>query len=129
MPESGILISRAFFQADNRRPYAPAPDLVASATPAGGEWECVAPAGAVTRSILWQGREVALVNPRGDLDDQTEGQIAMAMAALPLLDATIRAVLVLAESADNLLLIRELAAGVIAHIERPAPDITAPEEC
>lgn len=129
MTEKEGLVYRAFLEAEKRRPYAPAPGLVARAVPAGGEWECVVPAGAICRSILWNGREVAHVNPRGDLDDETEGQIAMAMAALPLLDATIRTMLVLADTADNLSLIRELAAGVIVHIEQPAPRIFEPEDC
>jgi hypothetical protein len=129
MDEKQRLIYQAFLEAEKRRPYAAAPALVARAIPVGGEWECVAPDGAISRSILWNGREVALVNPRGDIDDETEGQIAMAMAALPLLDATIRTILVLAESADNLPLIRELAAGVIVHVERPAPRFAEAEDC
>lgn len=127
MPETkSTLIYRAFQQAQSRRPYKTDSQLVAALTPPGGEWTATAAAGAVTRSIEWNGREVALVNPRGDLDDETEGQITMALRSLPLLDCAMRTILVLAESGDNLDLIREIAETAIAVIERPAPPIPEP---
>jgi hypothetical protein len=126
--ESLKVIRRAFYDAERRRPYAASDEVVASITPGGGDWQCVARDGCITRSIFWNGREVALVNPAGDLDDSTEGQIAMAMRALPTMDAAIRAIIVLAESDANLTLIRDLAVSVVEFVERPAPRIREPEE-
>jgi hypothetical protein len=114
-------IRQAFFAAQSRRPYSQDEAIVNAATPPGGEWTCAAEEGTVTRSIVWGGREVALVNPRGDIDDETEGQIAMAMRALPLMDAALRAIIVLAEDAANLALVRTLAVSCIAFVEMPAP--------
>lgn len=119
--ESAELIRRAYYDAESRRPYVGDPAIVAAAIPPGGDWDCVAEPGAITRSIVWRGREVATVNPRGDLDDQVEGQIAMAMRALPAMDAALRSIMVLAENANNLALIRELAVSAVAFIEIPAP--------
>ena len=36
--------------------------------------------GAICRTIMWQGKEVALVNPRGDFDDKTEQGLAAGFA-------------------------------------------------
>ncbi len=127
-PDDAKAISRAFYDAEKRRPYQLDEGLIKAATPPGGDWSCEAALGSVTRSVVWQGREVALVNPRGDLDDSTEGQIAMAMASLPTMDAALRSIIVLAETTDNLDLIRALAIAVIAHVERPAPAIPEPDD-
>jgi hypothetical protein len=81
----------------------------------------------VTRSIEWRGREVALVNPYGDIDDGTEGQITMALRSLPLLDYAMRTILVLAEDSNNIALIREIAETAVAVIEEPAPAIPEPD--
>jgi hypothetical protein len=121
-------IVAAYFEAQRRRPYKANDVLVAAATPGGGNWECVAPEGCITRSIMWNGLELALMNPRGDLDDTAEGQIAMAARALPLMDASLRSIIVLAESADNLDTIRALAVAAIEFIERPAPRVKEPED-
>lgn len=39
-----------------------------------------------------------------------------------------RSIIVLAETADNLPLIRELAIALVEYIERPAPRVTEPED-
>lgn len=122
------LLYRAFCDAEGRRPYKASPGIIEEITPTGGKWTCEAEVGAVTRSIMWNGREVALVNPRGDIDDTTEGQIAMAMRALPVMDATLRAIIVLAEKAENLELIQKVAESVIAFVEVEAPKIEEPED-
>lgn len=121
-------IRSAFYEAQNCRPYLLDRAIAEAATPDGGEWRCVAGPGAVTRSIVWRGQEVALVNPRGDIDDETEGQIAMAIRAIPTLDAAMRSIIVLAKDAGNLPLIQRLAVAVIAFLEQPAPRIPEPEE-
>jgi hypothetical protein len=122
-------IVSAFHSAQKRRPYAADDKLIRAATPAGGQWQCVAQFGDITRKVMWHDRaEVAIVNARGDLDDSTEGQIAMAIASLPTMDCALRAILVLAEDAANLDLIRRLAISVIAQVERPAPRIPEPAE-
>lgn len=122
------IVRQAYFDAQRRRPYAASDDVIATITPGGGDWQCVARDGCITRSIFWNGREVALVNPARDLDDGTEGQIAMAMRALPTMDAAIRAIIVLAESDANLTLIRDLAVSVIEFVERAAPSIAEPQD-
>lgn len=113
--------------AEARRPYKAIRTLIVATTPPGGSWIVEARKGAVTRSIIWNGQEVALVNPRGDLTDSVEGRIAMAMRALPVFDMAMRAIIVLAESEQNVELIRELATSVIAHVEEPAPRIPDPD--
>lgn len=122
------LVRKAFFTAQDRRPYKFNEALIAAATPPGGSWRCEVFKDAVTRSVTWRGIEVALMNPTGALDDETEGQIAMAARALPILDAAIRSIIVLAEDASNATLIRELAESVIVHVEMPAPKVPEPEE-
>lgn len=121
------LIKRAFVEAQSRRPYAASKCLVDIVCPPGGDWRCVVANGSICRTIEWGSKEVALVNPRGDLDDVTEGQIAMAMRALPALDAAMRIILVLAESADNLATIRSIAESLLAYGEMPAPAIPSDE--
>jgi hypothetical protein len=117
-------IRTAFYEAEKHRPYIQDADVIRSITPAGGDWRCVASKGAITRSIVWNDREVALVNPRGDLDDVVEGQIAMAIRALPLMDAALRAIIVMSsDPADFSSLIRKTAESVIAYVEMPAPEI------
>lgn len=96
--------------------------------PDGGDWQCVAPEGAITRTILWRGTEVALMNPRGDLLDSTEGAIAMGMRATPVMDKALRAIFVLAEKPENLDLIRRAARAAIDYVEQPAPRLVEPAE-
>jgi hypothetical protein len=127
MTEHKNLIYRAFHQAQDRRPYKLDADLSVALTPPGGEWTATAEPGSVTRSIEWRGREVALVNPYGDIDDGTEGQITMALRSLPLLDYAMRTILVLAEDSNNIALIREIAETAVAVIEEPAPAIPEPD--
>lgn len=122
------MIRAAYFEAERRCPYAANDEIVKAATPGGGDWECVAPDGCITRSIKWSGREVALMNPSGDLDDSTESQIAMAVRALPTMDCALRTIIVLAEDAGNLALIRDIAVSVIEFVERPAPALKEPDE-
>ena len=122
------LIIRAFHEAQKRRPYLADDAIIKAIIPPGGDWECVATSGSVVRSIMWGSKEVALVNARGDLDDVTEGHIAMALRAAPAFDAAMRAILVLAESADNLWLIRQMAESVIAFVEMPAPRVVDDED-
>lgn len=116
-------ILRAYRDARKRRPYTADAAVIGALTPPGGDWSVVAAPGAVTRSVMWGRTEVALVNPGGHLDDVTEGQIAMALGALPTLDAALRVILVLAEDKDNLPLIRDIAVSAVALIEMPAPPI------
>lgn len=98
-------------------------------TPPGGEWTVEAKPGAATRSIMWGDHtEVALVNPRGDIADHTEGSVAMGMAAMPVADYALRAIAVLAGKSATTLLIRKVALAALAYIERPAPPIIEPEE-
>jgi len=95
--------------------------------PPGGEWVCRAPRGAITRSIHWRGKEVALVNARGDLDDRTEADIAMGLRATPLMDKALRTIAGLADDPENLALIQRIARAAIAYVEMPAPAITEPD--
>lgn len=122
------LINRAFYDAQDRRPYLLDDEIIKMITPGGGAWQCVAEDGAPTRTIMWAGREVALVNPAGDIDDMTEGQIAMAIRALPVMDAALRSIMVLAEDPANAPAIAELAKAVMAHVEMPAPPIVERDE-
>ena len=96
--------------------------------PGGGDWQCVAPEGAITRSIVWRGTEVATVNPRGDLDDRVEGQIAMGIRATPVMDKALRTIFVLAKDPENLDLIGEIARAAIDYVEKPAPRLVEAEE-
>lgn len=103
-------------------------EIQAALVPPGGDWNCTAKPGAITRSIVWRGQEVALVNPRGDLDDATEGHIAMALRAAPVMDRALRVIRVLSHDPENLALIGDIARAAIATIEQPAPPIPEPEE-
>ena len=96
--------------------------------PHGGDWQCTAREGAITRLIEWNGREVALVNPRGDLDDRTEGQIAMGLCATPALDKALRVIYVLASDPDNSDLIGRIARAAVCYIERDPPVIREPAD-
>lgn len=122
------IIKEAFWAAQDRRPYKQDDEIVEAMIPAGGNWECIAEAGAITRLIKWGNTEVALMNPRGDLGDIIEGQIAMAFRSLPLMDHALRSIIVLAENPENLALIREMAATCIAYVEMPAPAIPEPDD-
>jgi len=121
-------VREAFYAAQSHRPYKLNPDLVKAATPPGGDWHAVALPGAICRSVIWGKIEVAHMNPRGDLDDATEADITMAARALPVMDAALRAIIVLSEKPENGALIRELAASVIAYVEMPAPRISEPDD-
>ena len=121
------LIRRAFHVAQSRRPYTTNDPLLRAILPPGGDWRVTAAPGAVCRSVMWGTTEVAHVNPRGQLDDGTEADIAMGLRAVPLLDAAMRCILVLAEDVRNLTLIREIAMSAVAFVEMPAPVLT-PED-
>lgn len=101
--------------------------IQAALVPGGGDWQCVAPRGAITRTIVWRGAEVALINPRGDLGDTTEGDIAMGMRATPVMDKALRSIFILAKDAGNLELIGAIARAAIDYVEQPAPRIVEDE--
>lgn len=96
--------------------------------PSGGDWQCVAEDGAITRKVVWGDTEVALVNPRGDLLDHIEGQIAMALRAAPLADKALRVISILAKDPANAALIERVARAAVDYIEQPAPCIVEPED-
>lgn len=102
--------------------------IQAALVPPGGDWRCVAPEGAITRSIVWHEIEVALVNPAGDMRDRLEGEIAMGLTATPVLDRALRVISILANDPANAPLIGQIARAAVAYIERPAPAIHEPEE-
>ncbi len=126
--DTPALIRRAFYDAQSRRPYKSDVAIIKAVIPPGGDWSCVAAPGAICRSVMWGGTEVAHVNPGGRLGDTVEGEIAMAIRSLPAMDAALRAIIVLAESAENLAAIRDLAVSVIAYTEEPAPPTSRPDE-
>lgn len=101
--------------------------IQAALIPAGGDWRCVAEEGAITRSIVWARLEVALINPRGDMNDSLEGDIAMGVRATPVMDKALRAISILAMGAENLDLIRKIARAAIDYVEQPAPRIPDPD--
>lgn len=103
-------------------------EVQAAMIPSGGDWRCVAEEGAITRTIMWRAIEVAQVNPRGDMPDDTEGQIAMGLRATPLLDRAMRAIFVLAKDPANLELIGDMARAAIEYIEQPAPALQTRED-
>ena len=121
-------IRSAFYEAERRRPYKMNAEVIKAVIPPGGDWTCVAPEGAICRSVLWGLQEVAYVNPRGDIDDRVEGQIAMAIRALPAMDAALRSIIVLAGNPANSALIAQIAESVIAFVEMPAPRIEEPDD-
>lgn len=102
--------------------------IQAALVPPGGDWRCVAPEGAITRSIVWHEIEVALVNARGDMSDRLEGEIAMGLTATPIMDRALRVISILANDPANAPLIGQIARAAVACIERPAPAIHEPEE-
>ena len=102
--------------------------IQAALIPSGGDWKCVAEDGAITRKVVWGHTEVALVNPRGDLHDATEGQIAMALRATPLMDKALRTISILAKDPTNSELIERIARAAIDYVEQPAPHIIEPED-
>lgn len=108
----------------------PAADKAVQAAliPGGGDWKCVVPDGAVTRMIVWQRTEVALINPSGQLSDGAEGDIAMGIRATPVMDKALRAIFVLAQYPGSLDLIRRMARAAIDYTEQPAPRIGESEE-
>ncbi len=108
----------------------PAADRVVQAAlvPPGGKWECTARDGAVTRSITWEEREVALVNPCGWMGDGLEGDIAMGIRATPVMDRALRVIFILARNPGNIELIGRISRAAIAYVEQPAPRIPEPEE-
>ena len=105
-------IRQAFYEAQSRRPYSENAEIVKAATPPGGEWECNANGDCY--GITWCGMNVATINPAGHLDEISEPQIAMAVRALPTIDAALRAIIVLAETIS-----------VIAFVEKAAPHFVA----
>lgn len=102
--------------------------IQAAIIPAGGNWDCVVQDGAITRSIVWGHTEVAQVNPRGDLYDSTEGDIAMGIRATPVMDKALRCIFSLADKPENLDLIGRIARAAIDYVEQPAPRVPEPEE-
>lgn len=106
----------------------PDADVQSALIPGGGDWQCVVHDGAISRTIVWRSQEVALVNPRGDLSDNTEGNIAMAIRALPAMDKALRVIAVLAKDADNLDLIARIASSAMDYVEQPAPPVPEPED-
>lgn len=48
--------------------------------PGPADWTIQFNPGAVCRTIMWQGQEVALVNPRGDFSDADESDLAAGLA-------------------------------------------------
>ena len=109
------------------RPVADA-DIQQQLIPAGGDWQCVAGDGAITRSITWNAVEVALLNPGGDLPDHVEGEIGMGMRACPVMDKALRVIFILAREAEkNRELIIKIARAAIAYAEQPAPALHEPE--
>lgn len=123
MTEAAQKVTNAFFDAQRRRPYELNAQLTRAATPTGGDWECRLRADGEGFEIIWRGITVTTVNPRGHLDSMTEGQIAMAIAAVPVLDAAMRSIIVLAEDAGNHTIIRDLAVACIALVEKNAPEL------
>lgn len=121
-------IMNAFRHAQSRRPYTIDASLLDGMIPPGGEWTCEVSEGHVTRMIAWGGAEVALLNPKGDLGDATEGDIAMGLRAMPMVDCVLRAIMVLAEDPANLDLIRRVCCTAVAYIEQPAPLFPETEE-
>jgi hypothetical protein len=121
-------IRTAWYGNQKLRPFKSDPDVLAAITPPGGEWVAVAEDGAITRSVRWRGTEVCLVNPAGDIDDATEGQIAMALRATPVLDTALRVIQSLAADPENAALIAKVAETAIAYIETPAPRLKEPED-
>jgi len=102
--------------------------IQAALIPPGGDWRCVALEGAIMRSITWQDMEIALVNPRGDMHDHLEGEIAMGIRATPIMDRALRVIFVLARNTENLGLVERIARAAIDYVEQPAPRIPEPEE-
>ena len=96
--------------------------------PGGGDWQCIAEEGAITRKVVWGHMEVALVNPRGDLHDHTEGQIAMALRATPLIDKALRTISILAKDPGNAELIERIARAAVDYVEQPAPRLINPDD-
>jgi hypothetical protein len=95
--------------------------------PPGGDWQCVAEDGAITRSVMWNHKEVALINPGGWMLDRLEGDIAMGIRATPVMDRALRVIFVLARDPANLDLIGKIARAAIDYVEQPAPAIVEPE--
>jgi hypothetical protein len=122
-------INDAWHAETSRRPH-PAADaaIQAALIPAGGKWECTASNGAITRSIVWRGIEVALVNPRGDLDDVIEGQIAMGFRAAPVMDKALRVIFMLSQQPNTSDRIGKIARAAIDYVEQPAPPISDPDD-
>lgn len=119
--EEGSLIRLGMRPAANK-------EVQRALVPPGGDWRCVAQDGAITRSIVWNEIEVALVNPRGDMLDRLEGEIAMGLRATPIMDRALRVIFVLARDPTNLALIGQIARAAIDYVEQPAPDVPEPDE-
>lgn len=118
----------ALYGSQSRRPYMVDQIILKAVIPPGGDWRCEARNGAICRSIIWNHIEVAYMNPSGDLDDTTEGQIAMATRSLPAMDAALRIIGALAADPANLSLIARVADTIVAYLEQPAPRVRTPDE-
>lgn len=101
--------------------------LQAALIPAGGEWQCEAHEGAITRCIVWKDIEVCIVNSRGDMNDRTEAGIAMGLRAAPLMDKAMRVIFILAQQEGTATLIRDIARAAVDYTEQPAPELFEPE--
>lgn len=93
--------------------------------PGGGNWTCVFAPGAITRSVMWGRIEVALVNPNGDLDDGTEGNVAMGLTAMP---AVCMALRMIRDRVNPDSEAGQIARLAIEYIERPAPRLVEPDD-
>lgn len=101
-------------------------NIMAALVPHGGDWECVYPRGAATRSIVWNGTEVAIINPQGALLDSVEGDIAMGMRACPIMDKALRVIFSLAGDPANLDLIKRVARAGYGAAELSPPPLLDP---
>lgn len=115
-------IRRAFCEAENRRPYQADPILCIAATPPGGDWNCRM-AHQLAYLVTWRGAEVACVNRLDQIEPERAGGIAMAITALPIMDAALRAILVLIEEQENVGLIQRLIHAVLARVETEPPRV------
>jgi hypothetical protein len=122
-------IQAAWYRASDLKPYPLDADTLAGIVPAGGDWRVEAKPGAICRTVMWNRAEVAYCNPAGDLDDEVEGHIAMAIRALPAMDKALRCIIALADDPENLPLIQRIAETVMAYVEQPAPMVHEPEDC
>lgn len=91
---------------------------IADIIPAGGDWKCVAAPGDITRRVIWGRIEVAIINPRGDLGDSSEANVAMGITAMPTACMALRLIRERAPAGSEIHRIAQLA---IDKIEEAAP--------